>query len=112
MSARRATRRAAFGSLLAGSALACSMAFGLAGAGAASAMTPSVTPSAGDGTTQEVCADHLALRTTAQPNGPDQGELYYGDHVLVHSHAGNGMLYVYAYGQLNRNGYVDDGHFC
>lgn len=31
---------------------------------------------------------------------------------MVEGTYANGMLYVWAEGQLNRHGYVDDGHFC
>lgn len=101
MSTRSAGRRTAVATLAGSVVLGASLMFGAASASAAA-----------DGSTQQVCADHLALRTVAKSNGPDQGEIYQGEHVLVHSHAANGMLWVHAYGHLNRDGYVDDGHFC
>ncbi len=104
--------RAAFGLAVTAAAGAI-----LLGTGSASATTPTdratVAPAgAVVGQRYEVCADHLALRTTPEPNGPDQGELYAGSHVDVERTYANGMLYVMAYGELNRHGYVDDGHFC
>ncbi|SOD71699.1 hypothetical protein SAMN05892883_1181 [Jatrophihabitans sp. GAS493] len=101
MMGTRAGGRALVVASLTSVALGTSLLFGAATASAV-----------GDGTKQQVCSDTLYLRTTASQTGPAQGTLHKGDHVLVHSHAGNDMLYVFAYGQLNRNGYVRDGHFC
>ncbi len=82
----------------------------LFGVGTAQAST--VAPAVVVGNTYQVCSTTLALRTTPEPTGPDQGTLNYGDHVVVEGTYANGMLYVWAEGQLNRHGYVDDGHFC
>jgi len=104
MSARRALAAAAI--------VMSPFVMGVGSAQAATTEPAAIGPSVVVGNTYEVCTDTLALRTTAEPTGPDQGTLHKGDHVVVEGTYANGMLYVWAEGQLNRHGYVDDGHFC
>lgn len=57
-----------------------------------------------------MCADSLYLRTDPG-TGAFDGQLFRGETFLVESRHG-GSLYGFAYGNINRKGYVADGYFC
>lgn len=62
------------------------------------------------GVRETVCAQTLQFRSG--PNsGANDGQLAYGQTFQVESRA-NGEVYGFAYGDINRNGYVQDGWFC
>ncbi|WP_037914129.1 hypothetical protein [Actinacidiphila yeochonensis] len=68
--------------------------------------------SAADGTLgvrETVCAQDLDLRTA--PLGAWQGTLYKGQTFLVEELDGS-WVYGFAYGDINRHGWVQNGWFC
>ncbi|WP_206337294.1 hypothetical protein [Streptomyces sp. Z26] len=68
---------------------------------------------AGDGHAgkrETVCADDLAVRVTA-PHGAWMGTLFRGQTFLVEE-AGGDWVYGFAYGDINRRGWVQNGWFC
>jgi hypothetical protein len=70
------------------------------------------TAQAADGTVgvrETVCAQDLYVRT--DPGGAWTGTLYYGQTFLVESKQ-SGWAYGFAYGNINRHGWVQDGWFC
>jgi hypothetical protein len=70
------------------------------------------TASAADGTIgvrETVCAQDLYVRTA--PGGAWMGTLYYGQTFLVESKSGD-WVYGFAYGNINRHGWAQDGWFC
>ncbi|SCL26360.1 hypothetical protein [Micromonospora inyonensis] len=76
------------------------------------ALTPTAA-SAAYGTIGEretVCAGDLFVRT--EPNGAWMGTLYRGQTFLVEGPRSGGYIYGFAYGQINRRGWVQDGWFC
>ncbi|GIF73052.1 hypothetical protein [Asanoa siamensis] len=72
------------------------------------------TPAAADngtvGVRETVCAQDLFVRTT--PNGAWMGTLYQGQTFLVEGPRSGGYVYGFAYGHINRRGWVQDGWFC
>ncbi|GJF31441.1 hypothetical protein KNE206_41410 [Kitasatospora sp. NE20-6] len=67
---------------------------------------------AADGTVgqrEAVCAHDLYVRTA--PGGAWTGTLYTGQTFLV-ERAQPGWVYGFAYGDINRRGWVQDGWFC
>lgn len=63
------------------------------------------------GQRETVCASSLFVRT--DPGGAWMGTLYQGQTFTVQSgRTGNGYVYGFAYGQINRHGWVQDGWFC
>jgi hypothetical protein len=62
------------------------------------------------GVRETVCANDLFVRT-APGTGPWMGTLYKGQTFLVESRSG-GSVYGFAYGNINRRGWVTDGYFC
>ncbi|MFI6230363.1 hypothetical protein ACIBCR_23990 [Micromonospora echinospora] len=79
---------------------------------AAVALTPT-TASAANGTIgvrETVCANDLFVRT--QPVGAWMGTLYRGQTFLVEGPRSGGYVYGFAYGDINRRGWVQDGWFC
>jgi len=63
------------------------------------------------GQRETVCADDLYLRT--QPNnGAFDGTLVRGETFLVKGPRSGGDVYGFAYGHINRSGWVRDGYFC
>lgn len=62
------------------------------------------------GVRETVCADTLALRVS--PGGGWDGYLKYPQTFLVKGPREDGYIYGYAYGNLNRHGWVQDGWFC
>ncbi|MET7370629.1 hypothetical protein ABZS61_33160 [Streptomyces sp. NPDC005566] len=68
---------------------------------------------AADGTVgqrETVCAQDLFVRVTA-PHGAWMGTLYRGQTFLVEQ-AGGDWVYGFAYGDINRRGWVQNGWFC
>ena len=68
---------------------------------------------AADGTVgvrETVCAESLFVRT--DPGGAWMGTLYAGQTFLVKGPRSSGYIYGFAYGHVNRNGWVQDGWFC
>jgi hypothetical protein len=62
------------------------------------------------GERETVCAEVLTLRRTA-PHGAWDGDLVRGQTFLVESGSGE-WIYGFAYGDINRRGYVQNGWFC
>ncbi|MFJ3582955.1 hypothetical protein ACIPPS_12115 [Streptomyces sp. NPDC090127] len=77
-------------------------------------LTLTATPaSAADGTVgqrETVCAEDLFVRVTA-PHGAWMGTLYRGQTFLVEKDGGD-WVYGFAYGDINRRGWVQNGWFC
>jgi len=86
----------------------------LATAATAAMLATTATPaSAADGVVgvrETVCANTLYLRTT--PGGAWQGTLYNGQTFLVEGPSSDGYIYGFAYGDINRHGWVQNGWFC
>ncbi|MER6066626.1 hypothetical protein ACWET9_27110 [Streptomyces sp. NPDC004059] len=61
------------------------------------------------GVRETVCASDLYVRT--DPGGAWMGTLYKGQTFLVESKQ-SGWAYGFAYGDINRHGWVQDGWFC
>lgn len=61
------------------------------------------------GVRETVCADSLSVRT--EPLGAWMGTLYRPQTFLVERING-GWVYGFAYGDINRRGWVQDGWFC
>ncbi|MEU1466492.1 hypothetical protein ABZ467_39140 [Streptomyces sp. NPDC005727] len=61
------------------------------------------------GVRETVCATDLYVRT--EPVGAWMGTLYKGQTFLVESKT-SGWAYGFAYGDINRHGWVQDGLFC
>ncbi|GAA3137634.1 hypothetical protein GCM10010521_24750 [Streptomyces rameus] len=61
------------------------------------------------GVRETVCADDLYVRTT--PLGAWTGTLYKGQTFLVEGTQGS-WVHGFAYGDINRRGWVQDGWFC
>ena len=74
-------------------------------AGAASAQAADGTP----GERETVCADSLYVRT--EPGGAFLGTLYRPQTFYVERVSGD-WAYGFAYGDVNRHGWVQDGWFC
>jgi hypothetical protein len=62
------------------------------------------------GQREAVCADSLYVRT--DPGGAWMGTLYRGETFLVEGPRSSGYIYGFAYGHINRHGWVQDGWFC
>ncbi len=61
------------------------------------------------GVRQKVCAQSLYVRT--EPLGAWMGTLYYGETFTTEARSGE-WVYGFAYGNVNRKGWVQDGWFC
>ncbi|MFI6327103.1 hypothetical protein ACIBBG_02255 [Micromonospora chersina] len=86
---------------------------GVAAATAAALLAVSSPAQAADGTIgvrETVCAESLFVRT--EPLGAWMGTLYAGQTFLVKGPRSGGYVYGFAYGHVNRNGWVQDGWFC
>ncbi|MEU5366179.1 hypothetical protein ABZ354_22345 [Streptomyces sp. NPDC005925] len=81
---------------------------------AAATIAMSTSPaSAANGTVGEretVCANDLFVRVSA-PHGAWLGTLYRGQTFLVEQDGGD-WVYGFAYGDINRRGWVQNGWFC
>jgi hypothetical protein len=79
---------------------------------AAAALAVPAPASAADGTVgtrETVCAQDLYVRTA--PLGAWTGTLYQGQTFLVEQLDGS-WVYGFAYGDINRHGWVQNGWFC
>ncbi|WP_405009066.1 hypothetical protein [Kitasatospora sp. NBC_01539] len=85
----------------------------VAASAALAAATLTAAPAlAADGTVgrrETVCAHDLYVRTA--PGGAWTGTLYTGQTFLV-ERTQSGWVYGFAYGDINRHGWVQDGWFC
>lgn len=84
----------------------------VAAAAAAALLTFATPASAADGTPgqrETVCAESLSVRT--EPLGAWMGTLTYPQTFLVERVSGD-WAYGFAYGNINRKGWVQDGWFC
>jgi hypothetical protein len=61
------------------------------------------------GQRETVCADSLSVRTA--PNGAWMGVLHHPQTFLVQEDHGS-WVFGFAYGDINRNGWVQNGWFC
>ncbi|WP_377267072.1 hypothetical protein [Peterkaempfera sp. SMS 1(5)a] len=78
----------------------------------AAALAGAVPAQAADGTVgqrETVCAQDLYVRT--DPGGAWMGTLFQGQTFTVERKQG-GWDYGFAYGNINRHGWVQDGWFC
>ncbi|MFG2593935.1 hypothetical protein [Streptomyces sp. NPDC048438] len=76
-------------------------------------LTAASPAGAADGTVgkrETVCAQDLFVRVTA-PHGAWMGTLYRGQTFLVEEGGGD-WVYGFAYGDINRRGWVQNGWFC
>ena len=73
------------------------------------AATPAQAADGQVGQRETVCATDLAVRTA--PVGAWMGTLYKGQTFLVEQDNGD-WLYGFAYGDINRRGWVQQGWFC
>ncbi|MBV1852733.1 hypothetical protein [Catellatospora tritici] len=62
------------------------------------------------GVRETVCAQSLFVRT--DPGGAWMGTLYQGETFTVQGPRSGGYIYGFAYGHVNRHGWVQDGWFC
>ncbi|MFG3601402.1 hypothetical protein [Micromonospora chersina] len=86
---------------------------GVAAATAVALLAVSSPAQAANGTIgvrETVCAESLFVRT--EPLGAWMGTLYAGQTFLVKGPKSGGYVYGFAYGHVNRNGWVQDGWFC
>lgn len=72
--------------------------------------TPATAADGTAGQRETVCAQDLFVRVTA-PHGAWMGTLYRGQTFLVEQ-AGGDWVYGFAYGDINRRGWVQNGWFC
>jgi hypothetical protein len=75
-------------------------------------LTPGVAQAANGriGVRETVCANDLFVRTS--PGGAWMGTLHSGETFLVEGPRSSGYIYGFAYGHINRHGWVQDGWFC
>lgn len=86
---------------------------GVAAAAAVALLAVSSPAQAANGTIgvrETVCAESLFVRT--EPLGAWMGTLYAGQTFQVKGPRSGGYIYGFAYGHVNRNGWVQDGWFC
>ncbi|NJP47106.1 hypothetical protein [Actinacidiphila epipremni] len=79
---------------------------------AAALLTAALPAGAANGTVgvrETVCAQDLYVRT--EPLGAWQGTLFQGQTFLVEQVDGS-WVYGFAYGDINRHGWVQNGWFC
>jgi hypothetical protein len=81
----------------------------LAGAALLATTTPAHAADGTVGVRETVCAQDLYVRTA--PVGAWMGTLYQGQTFQVEQLDGS-WVYGFAYGQINRHGWVQDGWFC
>jgi hypothetical protein len=62
------------------------------------------------GVRETVCAQDLFVRTS--PGGAWMGTLHTPETFLVEGPRSGGYIYGFAYGHINRHGWVQDGWFC
>jgi hypothetical protein len=81
----------------------------LAAAAVTAAAAPAQAANGRVGIRETVCAQSLAVRT--EPLGAWMGVLHYPQTFLVERLNGS-WVYGFAYGDINRHGWVQDGWFC
>ncbi|MEV0272312.1 hypothetical protein AB0H43_26345 [Hamadaea sp. NPDC050747] len=74
------------------------------------AVSPAHAANGTIGVRETVCAQTLYVRT--DPGGAWMGTLYSGQTFLVEGPRSGGYIYGFAYGYINRHGWVQDGWFC
>jgi hypothetical protein len=75
------------------------------------AVLPTATAAAATNTTREVCAQSLYVR--AAPAGVVIGTLFTGDNFNVERSDASGIwLFGHAYGNVHKDGWVENGWFC
>jgi hypothetical protein len=74
------------------------------------AASPAAAANGTVGVRETVCASSLFVRTT--PGGAWMGTLYQGQTFLVEGPSSDGYIYGFAYGYVNRHGWVQNGWFC
>jgi hypothetical protein len=83
----------------------------LAGAAMIAAAVPAVADNGTPGQVEQVCADNLAVRSTA--GGAWFDYLYRGENFLVDHVSPNGQwVFGHAYGHVHADGWVQNGWFC
>ena len=85
-------------------------ALGLASSPPASRSRPPWPPMEMSANAETVCATDLFVRVTA-PHGAWMGTLHKGQTILVERVNGD-WVYGFAYGDINRRGWVQNGWFC
>ena len=88
---------------------------GVAAALVGAALTAGASPAAARdgriGVRETVCAQDLYVRT--EPGGAWMGTLYYGQTFTVERISDSGQwVYGFAWGNINRHGWVQNGWFC
>jgi hypothetical protein len=76
-------------------------------------LTPGTAANAANGrigVRETVCAESLFVRT--EPLGAWMGTLHNPETFLVEGPRSGGYVYGFAYGHINRHGWVQDGWFC
>ncbi|MDI1462740.1 hypothetical protein QEZ54_17330 [Catellatospora sp. KI3] len=86
------------------------LAAALAAAVATAVPAPALAANGRIGVRETVCAQSLFVRT--EPLGAWMGTLYQGETFTVKGPRSGGYIYGFAYGHVNRNGWVQDGWFC
>ncbi|WP_329171490.1 hypothetical protein [Streptomyces sp. NBC_01477] len=89
--------------------LAVAAATALAASALAATAAPAQAANGTVGVRETVCADSLYVRT--QPLGAWTGTLFQGQTFLVEQLDGS-WVYGFAYGDINRRGWVQNGWFC
>ncbi|GHJ48085.1 hypothetical protein Cs7R123_54270 [Catellatospora sp. TT07R-123] len=82
----------------------------LAAAVLTSVPAPALAANGRVGVRETVCAQSLFVRT--EPLGAWMGTLYQGETFTVQGPRSGGFIYGFAYGHVNRHGWVQDGWFC
>ena len=82
---------------------------GLIGAALFTGTAPALAANGKPGVRETVCADSLYVRT--DPQGAWLGTLHRRETFAV-ERASGGWAYGFAYGNVNRRGWVQDGWFC
>ncbi len=82
----------------------------IVGAGLVATSAPAEAKWGSIGVRETVCAQDLYFR--AKPNGAYDGTLVHGETFLVQGPRQSGYIYGFAYGHINRHGWVQDGWFC
>jgi hypothetical protein len=64
------------------------------------------------GQRETVCADDLYFRTSPDDHVAFDGVLHRNETFLVQGPRSGGYVHGFAYGHINRSGWVIDGYFC
>lgn len=85
------------------------MVAGITAAALLATAAPALAANGTVGVREVVCADSLAVRT--EPLGAWMGVLHHPQTFLVERISGS-WVFGFAYGDINRRGWVQDGWFC